>query len=40
MLRSDMERYIQLRRSAGFKMANESLMLSGFVAIAEKHTSY
>jgi len=32
-----MERYIQLRRSAGFKMANESLMLSGFVAIAEKH---
>ena len=37
MLRSDMERYIQLRRSAGFKMANESLMLSGFVAIAEKH---
>lgn len=37
MLRSDMERYIQLRRSAGFKLSNESLMLRSFVAVAEVH---
>ena len=37
MLRSDMERYIQLRQSAGFKLANESLMLRSFIAAAERH---
>ncbi len=37
MLRSDMERYIQLRQSAGFKLSNESLMLRSFVADAEEH---
>ena len=37
MLRSDMERYIQLRQSAGFKLTNESLMLRSFIAAAERH---
>ena len=37
MLRSDMERYIQLRQSAGFKLSNESLMLRSFVSVAELH---
>jgi integrase len=30
-----MERYIQLRRNAGFKLSNESLMLHSFVTVAE-----
>lgn len=37
MLRPDMERYIQLRRSTGFKLSNESLMLRSFVAVTEVH---
>lgn len=37
MLRADMERYIQLRRSAGYKLTNESLMLRSFVAVTEVH---
>ena len=37
MLRDDMNRYIELRRSAGFKLSNEAVMLRCFVALAEVH---
>lgn len=37
MLRSDMDRYIQLRQIAGFKLSNESLMLRSFITVAESH---
>ena len=40
MLRNDMERYIQLRRNAGFKMANEALMLASFIKTAEMHDQH
>jgi integrase len=32
-----MERYIQLRQIAGFKLANETLMLHSFITLAESH---
>lgn len=35
MLRDDMERYLKLRKAAGFKLSNETLLLESFVKFTE-----
>lgn len=35
MLRDDMERYLKLRKTTGFKLVNETLLLDSFVKFAE-----
>lgn len=37
MLRDDMEYYLELRKSAGFKLSNETQLLDGFIKFAEHY---